>query len=151
MRQAIIKSVIQVTDGLELLVDFHGSDDAPLTLPGYRDLIADAVAKALGQPLAPDPDPVPLLGHSVHVSAEAIGSRMAMYSFATPKEALEAIVREHLSRLSPDVIDPTVREELVERVLHGDIGAMPVAGLELTDDGLKQFADDIEHARLVRT
>lgn len=44
--------------------------------------------------------------HSIVVSAEAIGARMATYGLTTEHEAFEAILREHGCRISPDITLP---------------------------------------------
>lgn len=47
--------------------------------------------------------PVP---HLIVIPPEAIGARMALYGLATPQEALDAILREHGCRISPDITLP---------------------------------------------
>jgi hypothetical protein len=88
----------------------------------------------------------------IFIPPAAIGSRMALYGVDTPAKALAAILREHGSRIDPDIIDPESKEELVQRMKNGDIASVKVTiasgiGTAVT---LTAVAADIEAARKVR-
>lgn len=148
MHEVKLISVEEIDGALHAAVDFR-EDGQPLTAPGRRDPIADAVAAALGTPAPASPQPSPLLGHKVVIPVAAIGSRMALYGLATAEEALEAILREHMTRLS-SLPDPDSREELVSRMKGGDIGEISVKSGSSAAPVLQKAKAEIESARRAR-
>lgn len=128
MHEARLTSFSVVGDEFHALVDYF-KDGQLITMPGFRDAIADAVALALGNPLPSDPDPIPLNNHVTIIPIAAVASRMLMYGLKTPEEGLSAILKEHLARLAPDITTPPTREDAILQMQSGgDVGDLTVKG-----------------------